>query len=962
MKKVISYPSVFDVLFRDGAKSLSSFSRIAVFAALTISVGAGHAWAQNGEVEEVVIEAEYIPDEKLATADISEVLDVSDMSITGDSNVGDALKRLPGLSLVGGKFIYIRGLGERYSSTYFNGTPMPGLDPLSRAVPLDLFDTNVIANTLVQKTYSAEYSAEFTGGAVDIRSAAVPNESSFEIKIKAGSNSISTGKSQLTYNGGGRDWTGFDDGSRDLPGLVSQNLNLYPRNIVSTGGGLLTAEQADSIRYSFSNKNNVWDVRESGDNPIDQGFSTALKQRWDPSDNLSFGVLATLSYDQKWRNRYERRLRASGSAPALSFTELESIPGAVEVAQGLSEENLIDEVLRFDGFVDAGPLFFDQDDNGEGDIDQLISKIGASSVRDYERSVREIGLNSLLALGVDINNTHELKLTKMLLRNTSDEASLERQRRNNTPDQLIEFARLQWIENQIDFTQIAGLHILDSAEISWRYSNVEGSRDSPDTRVHGRARTRGDTDFTLLTNNRSDLAPSRNYEFLDDTAEEYGIDFKLPFTSDRGFVSDFEWRFGYSGFKKRRSFDSYRFSYGLGGIDPQLADPDELLVGDLSVLLDASTCEAGGDSDPTDECYLAESASAGGDGISMSAGFGSALSAFSGQLINEAFYMNFDFGVLESLRFNVGVRKERFEIDGSARGDINESSFIAPAGVSVEEALRPTVSSSGIYPTAKATWQFYSNMQLRASYSETQNRPTLRELIFVQVFNPDDGQLYIGNPTLEISDITSYDLRYEWYFADKDYLSITSFKKQIDNPIELNEQNRVEGQQEFTWDNEDSATNEGVEFEIRKYFGEYISIIGNASRISSRLKIAGETVNGDQTTRPLQGVSENLYNAQIVYKNETSSLSLAWNYFSERITILVSNGDNRNKTTVLEQPRHALDFNAKHKFYIDDVEYSVGFKATNLLDENFEEQYYTGLFYDGYERGTSYTLSLGAKF
>ena len=76
---------------------------------------------------------------------------------------------------------------------------------------------------------------------------------------------------------------------------------------------------------------------------------------------------------------------------------------------------------------------------------------------------------------------------------------------------------------------------------------------------------------------------------------------------------------------------------------------------------------------------------------------------------------------------------------------------------------------------------------------------------------------------------------------------------------------------------------------------------------------------------------------------------------------MVSNGNNANKTTVLEQPQHALDFNAKHKIDIDGTEYSIGFKATNLLGEDYEEQYYTGLFYDGYERGRTYSLSMGVK-
>ena len=898
------------------------------------------SFAQGGEVEEVVVSAEYIPDEKLATADISEVLDASDMSITGDSNVGDALKRLPGLSLVGGKFVYIRGLGDRYSSTYFNGTPMPGLDPLSRAVPLDLFDTNVIANTLVQKTYSAEYSAEFTGGAIDIRSAAVPDENAFEFKVKIAENSISTGEEQLSYKGGSRDWTGFDDGTRDLPGIVRANLDSYPNNTQPLPSHSLTNEQTDLIRYSFSQQNNVWEI-DRDTNPIDTGFSLAFKRRWDPIDTLSFGVLATTSYDQKWRNRFERRLRVGGNPPTLAVGR---------IVDGASEEDIVDTAIRFGSrTVSSGPFFIDANEDGIGDIDDIFGRFSISRAQTFERTQREIGLNSLLALGVNVNNTHEFKLTRMLLRQTLDEASITNTRIGNESDTRRITQQLSWIENQIDFTQLAGLHLLDFAEVNWRYSNVAGSRDTPDSRSQTRIGARLDPD-------RRSSNPDRQYGFLEDRSEEWGIDVELPFTSDRGFVTDFKWRFGYSNYKKRREYESYRFIYDFNSAD---LFTNEELTQDLSVLLDVSDCIAGPSPDannPTDQCFLGEDGlndnnnneTTGTIVIPVEAGFGGAVqSRYTGGTINEAFYVNFDFNVLENLRFNLGARKERFRVDGNVVGDANfdpdnlESSL--PQGVELEDALFPTADSSGIYPSFKVTWEFYNNMQLRAAYSETQNRPTLRELVYVQIFNPDDGQVYRGNPVLKISEVESYDLRYEWYFGDRDYLSVTSFKKRIDDPIELNE--FEVGEEVFlTWDNEEFGTNEGIEFEIRKYFGEYFSVIGNASRISSRVTLSGETVDGGQTSRPLQGVSDELYNIQLLYKNETTSFSLAWNYFSERISVVAGGGNNNSKFTIREQPRDNLDFNAKHKFEFADQEYSLGFKVTNILEEEFREQYFTGGF------------------
>src|SRR5687768_6161902 len=126
-------------------------------------------------IEEVVVAARYIPDEKRSTAAISNVLDAAAFEAAGDSSVADGLKRMSGLNLQGGKFVYIRGLGERYSSTVLNGSTLPSPEPINRVVPLDLFPASIIESVLVQKTFSPQYPAEFAGGTIQIRTKVVPD-------------------------------------------------------------------------------------------------------------------------------------------------------------------------------------------------------------------------------------------------------------------------------------------------------------------------------------------------------------------------------------------------------------------------------------------------------------------------------------------------------------------------------------------------------------------------------------------------------------------------------------------------------------------------------------------------------------------------------------------------------------------------------------------------------------------
>lgn len=937
--------------------SITFFSRInpafTIFGYLLLVLGLSifteSAVAQNGVISEVVVYQEYIPDEKLQTAEISDVIDADAMGITGDSNVGEALKRLPGLSLVGGKFIYIRGLGDRYSSTYYNGAPMPGLEPLTRAVPLDLFDSSVISNLLVQKTYSPDYSSEFTGGIVDIRSAAIPDENGFDIKIKTGSNSESTGEERLTYHGGDRDRFGYDDGTRALPGLVkpfASNPDLF-----SAQDGL-TALQRDQLVMSFSEQNNVWDIVRDGDNPLDTGLSAAFKRRWDEHSRISVGLIATFSYDHKWRNRYEdrRRWALNRAASNSDISTIESFGG---------EDIVADTVLDFgDDDVLSGPL------TGESGIQ---SKAGLSNVGTFRRTQRQVGLNGLISLGLDIDGIHEIKLTKMLLRKTTDEASITSQGFESSGIyRVVDRTRLLFEENEIDFTQLSGTHSLDSATISWRYSDIGGERDVPDERTFGRytapaliSRPTQVLGFNRFTDRV--LNPQRTYTNVIDNTDDIGFDLTLPFTSD--LLDSFDVKLGYSRTQKQRKYDAFRVTYQLTSIlsddfEDLFATDEEFIEfsqQDLSVLTDASGCVAGGINAIDDNCYLHLSNSPNTDeAIDVKSGFSAPNSEYDGTVLSEATYMVFDINVSAAFRLNLGLRRESYELAASVPANPRNSN-------SVE--LSPELSSKGTYPSATFTWNFAENMALRGAYSETQNRPNLNEFIPVQVINTQDGRTYEGNQRLIIADITSNDLRYEWYFGDRDYLSITAFKKQIDNPIETRN-NDQEGLPLSTWVNHDEAVNEGYEFEIRKYFGGYFSVIANATKIDSsltELRRDGnyEIIETIKDSRPLQGVSKELYNAQLIYQDDAMSVSLAWNYFSKRISTIV--GQDNSELIVFEQPRDTVDFNWKYNILLRDSELGIAFKASNILDEEFLEPYESGLVYDRYKAGRSYGLSLSWK-
>ena len=140
------------------------------------------------------------------------------ISRAGDSNAAGAIKRVTGVSVEGGKYVYVRGLGDRYTKTTLNGADIPGLDPDRNTVQMDLFPSNLIDNMVILKTFSPDLPGNFTGGYIDITTKDFPDRFTFQASASLGFNDQATFNNDfLTYNGGGIEFLGFDDGTRALP-------------------------------------------------------------------------------------------------------------------------------------------------------------------------------------------------------------------------------------------------------------------------------------------------------------------------------------------------------------------------------------------------------------------------------------------------------------------------------------------------------------------------------------------------------------------------------------------------------------------------------------------------------------------------------------------------------------------------------------------------------------------------
>ena len=252
--------------------------------------------ADNSGPKDIVVTGRRSRNVQKSAPQVVSVLSTADIARTGEGDIAGALSRVTGLSVVGNGFVYVRGLGDRYSLALLNGSPLPSPEPLRRVVPLDLFPTSVIASSLVQKSYSVNFPGEFGGGVINLTTKATPKEPFLTIGASIGGDSEATGRLGYTYYGSGSDWTGFDNGERDLPPALATFLKSGKR-ISNPGDAVDTqaiASQLVTGRNSLIQRNDKlppnWTANITGGKSFDLG-------------TVTLGVIATAGYSNKWRVR-----------------------------------------------------------------------------------------------------------------------------------------------------------------------------------------------------------------------------------------------------------------------------------------------------------------------------------------------------------------------------------------------------------------------------------------------------------------------------------------------------------------------------------------------------------------------------------------------------------------------------------------------------------------------------------
>jgi outer membrane receptor protein involved in Fe transport len=344
------------------------------------AVGDAEVVDEAAVVQTIVVRGEFIPEPQQDTSQIATFLSSEDLARTGDDTAALALTRLSGLSVVSGKFAYVRGLGDRYSSARLNGSPLPSPEPLRRTVPLDLFPSNILDGAAVQKTFSADFPGEFGGGVIDLKTLRAPEDFFANVKASVGYNTATTGDNGLFLGGSDTDWSGYDDGLRDTPELLQAVLNqdlrlnsLSPRAVEAVGESLV---------------NSPLSVIQSGDLGPSSEFSIDAGQLFS-TDTFDIGLVGVVGYNQGWTTNRAIRQQVQGGILGNDIASTETVFDVTVNSLGSASISWGDNFIQSTGFyvhstskeaqIDTG-----RDFNAQGSTGQIFDE----STGWFERELR----------------------------------------------------------------------------------------------------------------------------------------------------------------------------------------------------------------------------------------------------------------------------------------------------------------------------------------------------------------------------------------------------------------------------------------------------------------------------------------------------------------------------------------------------------------------------------------------
>ncbi len=470
---------------------------------------------------------------------VSDALSGEQFSRLAVGNAAEAMSKVVGASLVDGKYVVIRGLGDRYANTLLNGVAVPTADPDRRAVQMDQFPADLIDSIVTTKSFTPDQPGAFSGGSVNMKTKAFPQHFFVSASGSVGYQSNATGEDLLTIPGHSRDLWAKGAGSRSAPVIASPIPDRTVASISARMGNFGPAEQLDAASKAFDNRGYYPGTRRGRP---EAGASFSIGDRIDlKKDGARVGYIASLTYDRKFsqisggeRNRFEgivsdpqTKLTFTPDRTRLSFPTESLPPGMPDLGVTSSTDS-----ASWGAF---GKLAYRPNDEHEFSLDAFHNQSADDTVQ------RGVG---------------------------------EQQR--DYPGNFYEVYDLLYTQRTVTSLQLAGQSVIPSVHdlrFDYRISYSKSEQDQPDYRTLAIY-----YDPSGGPVNATGVQPNRFFRELSEDSLEFALDVTQPFSSGS---RDGRFKAGASRLKGDRNYREQRFQWSSR---PQSRDALESFPGQIGII------------------------------------------------------------------------------------------------------------------------------------------------------------------------------------------------------------------------------------------------------------------------------------------------------------------------------------------------------------------------------------------
>ena len=434
----------------------------------------------------------------------SDAISAETISKSGAGDAAAAMTKVVGASVVGGKYVYVRGLGDRYSTTHLNGVELPSADPNKKAFNLDLFPSDLIDNIVTKKTFTADKPGNFSGGLVDISTKAYPERQIFSISTGVSYNTNITGEDILLGTSKDGDYFANGASNRTMPREVEfrvKNGYRIPNSFDAIYGSEQDADELDRMSKSF-----------------DSEFAPTPTPA-----NIGH------SYSVVYGNQYDLEGAKLGVIGSFTFSE------------------------KYSGYND-----------GSVSRNKLIGQFGASSeltntldVVD-QKGERNNDIGLLVNSSLQFGNANELTYTTFISRSGAAAGRYLEGFQEDIENSLFQTRVIQYVQRELQYQQFGYEKLFErlNLRLDAKYSFSSSGQDEPDLRFFTSQVTELPNGNTLYSNPTNNFQrPGRFFRELDETSENFQVDLRKPFTL---FEETGALKVGYFSNVVERDFKEYR--------------------------------------------------------------------------------------------------------------------------------------------------------------------------------------------------------------------------------------------------------------------------------------------------------------------------------------------------------------------------------------------------------------------